>query len=305
MKWEKLGLIFSPNQNFSWMLTHAANPFVEKIGDALFKVFFTCRDKNNRSHIGYVIIDFDDHFKLLEISSKPVLEPGKIGLFDDSGVAMGCLINFGGRKLLYYLGWNLKITVPWLNAIGLAIYDEDAKAFTKVSRAPIMDRSNEDPFSISYPSIMEEDGKLKMWYGSNLSWGADKENMDHVIKYAESFDGLNWKRSNKVVLDLEHENEYAISNPFIVKNNDKYHLWYSYRGNGDVSTYRIGVAISDDCANWKRIDHLAGINVSKLGWDSEMIEYPYLFTYNGSTYMLYNGNGYGSTGFGLAVLVEK
>ena len=33
-----------------------------------------------------------------------------------------------------------------------------------------------------------------------------------------------------------------------------------------------------------------------------MIEYPFVFDHDGSRYMLYNGNGYGKTGFGLAVL---
>ena len=47
-----------------------------------------------------------------------------------------------------------------------------------------------------------------------------------------------------------------------------------------------------------------GIDVSKNGWDSEMICYPYVFDHKGKRYMLYNGNGYGKTGFGLAVLEQ-
>jgi len=30
--------------------------------------------------------------------------------------------------------------------------------------------------------------------------------------------------------------------------------------------------------------------------------YPYVFDHAGSRYMLYNGNGYGRTGFGIAIL---
>ena len=33
-----------------------------------------------------------------------------------------------------------------------------------------------------------------------------------------------------------------------------------------------------------------------------MIEYPHVFDHNGKRHMLYNGNNYGKTGFGLAVL---
>jgi hypothetical protein len=32
------------------------------------------------------------------------------------------------------------------------------------------------------------------------------------------------------------------------------------------------------------------------------VEYPWVFRHEGATYMLYNGNGYGRTGFGIAVL---
>jgi hypothetical protein len=47
---------------------------------------------------------------------------------------------------------------------------------------------------------------------------------------------------------------------------------------------------------------MAGIDVSNTGWDSEMICYPCVFEHKGTKYMLYNGNGYGRTGFGLAVM---
>ena len=70
----------------------------------------------------------------------------------------------------------------------------------------------------------------------------------------------------------------------------------------DISTYRIGFASSRDGFKWDRNDALAGIDVSSEGWDSEMICYPYIFEHRGRFYMLYNGNGYGKTGFGLAVL---
>ncbi len=36
-----------------------------------------------------------------------------------------------------------------------------------------------------------------------------------------------------------------------------------------------------------------------------MICYPFIFDHKGKRYMLYNGNDYGKTGFGLAVLENK
>jgi len=77
-------------------------------------------------------------------------------------------------------------------------------------------------------------------------------------------------------------------------------MWYCYRGGTDM--YRAGCAESKDGIDWERKDAEAGIDVSESGWDSEMICYPCVFEHKGQRYMLYNGNDYGRTGFGLAIL---
>ncbi len=300
MKWKKLGHLFCPGNNYDWMKTHATYPVAEYLENGIYRVYFSCRDASNRSYIGYADIDMENGFRVTNISETPVLSPGEPGIFDDSGVGVSYIMNVAGKKYLYYLGWNLKVTVPWLNTIGLAIWNDDTRQFEKYSRAPVMDRSDEDPFTIAYPSILFENGIYRMWYGSNLKWGHSITEMQHVIKYAESEDAIHWKRSNHVHIGLLHPNEYAISKPFVIKTAGLYQMWYSYRGNGDIATYRIGYADSPDGVNWTRRDEEAGITVAENGWDSEMICYPFIFDYKSERYMLYNGNAYGKTGFGIA-----
>jgi len=111
-------------------------------------------------------------------------------------------------------------------------------------------------------------------------------------------DGINWQREGLVAIDFANAQEYAISRPSVIHDSDRWRMWYSYRG----QLYRIGYAESDDGKRWERLDNQAGIDTSLTGWDSEMIEYPFVFDHNDQRYMLYNGNGYGKTGFGLAVL---
>jgi hypothetical protein len=302
MKWKKLGLIFCPDKNYDWMYSHAANPFAEVMGEQYLRIYFTSRNIHHQSHIAYLDMNPDDNFKILKISNKAVLVPGEAGLFDDSGTAMGTLLHVDEKKYLFYLGWNLKVNVPWLNSIGLAIFNEEKQIFEKYSKAPLLDRSNEDPFSISYPGILFDQGIYKMWYGSNLSWGKNEESMKHVIKYAESYDAIHWNRSNQIAVKLMHKNEFALSKPMLIKDNDIFKMWYSYRGRDQIRTYRIGYAESPDGKEWTRKDDEAGIDVSPAGWDSEMICYPFVFDWKGKRFMLYNGNAYGKTGFGLAVL---
>lgn len=308
MRWIKLKHLFAPEGQYPWMHSHAANPVVEVLPDGTWLVYFTSRDTANRSHISALIIDPQQNFRIQSICPRPLLQPGQAGLFDDSGTAMGYLIHINNRRYLYYLGWNLKVTVPWLNTIGLALEsgmkEDGFPVFEKFSLAPLMDRSAEDPFSISYPSILWDEHIFRMWYGSNLSWGKDQHEMQHVIKYAESNDGIHWNRLNIISVPLEHPNEYALSKPIVLKENGVYKMWYSYRGCNHISTYRIGYAESTDGVYFRRKDAEAGIDVSPEGWDSEMICYPYIFKSGSDTFMLYNGNGYGKTGFGLAQLIN-
>ena len=51
-----------------------------------------------------------------------------------------------------------------------------------------------------------------------------------------------------------------------------------------------------------RQDDRVGIEKSAEGWDSEMLEYGWMQEHAGETYLLYNGNGFGRSGFGIARL---
>jgi predicted GH43/DUF377 family glycosyl hydrolase len=298
VNWKKLGNIFCPNQNSAWMVSHASNPVAEPRQGSLFRIYFSCRDAQNRSHIGWIELDLHSPDRVINQSEEPVLSPGPVGTFDDSGVSLGCILKARDSTFLYYVGWNLGVTVPWRNSIGLAIANPKSRKYEKYCPAPIVDRSCVDPFSLSYPCVIEENGIYRMWYGSNLSWGAKPEHMAHVLKYAESQDGIHWDRTGEIAINLKEPAEYGISRPFVLRENGVYRMWYSYRG----SAYRIGYAESSDGRKWHRKDHLAGIDVSTTGWDSEMIEYPFVFDYKDQRYLLYCGNGFGKSGFGLAIL---
>jgi hypothetical protein len=86
-------------------------------------------------------------------------------------------------------------------------------------------------------------------------------------------------------------------------------LWYCYRGSLNYRTdkaqsYRLGYAESSDGIDWTRKDEEVGIARSDEGWDSVMMCYPYLYQHRGRKYLFYNGNGFGESGFGYAILEE-
>lgn len=298
MRWRKLGLIFCPHGGHEWMRSHAANPIAEQVDGDLFRIYFSTRDGGNRSSVAWLEVDMSTPGRVLRVGDNPVIGPGRTGTFDDSGTSVAWLVRVGPRRYLYYLGWNLGVTVPWRNSIGLAISQSPELGFEKLHEAPIMDRSAVDPFSISYPCVLREGERWRMWYGSNLAWGARQTDMSHLIKYAESDDGIEWRRDGRIAVPFQSTEEYAMSKPSVLKEGKRYRMWYSFRG----ARYRIGYAESADGTSWERLDHLAGIDASDVGWDSESVEYPHVFEHRGSKYMLYNGNGYGQTGIGMAVL---
>ena len=301
MEWVKLGQIFEPAGNYSWMVSHAAVPFAEEVAEDIFRVYFCTRDAKNRGHVAYFEIDIKKPKEILYLHPHPLIEPGPLGSFEDSGVISSWLVNFNRKKYLYYCGISLGVTVPFYFFASLAISEDEGQTFHKVSPAPLLGRNNVDPYLTGQVCVLNEGNIWRMWYVSGVRWEIDGEQPKHYyhIKYAESTDGIEWNRTGLVCIDFK-EPEYAFGRPCVLYEGGIYKMWYSYRG----QSYRIGYAESENGLQWERKDEKAGIDVSKSGWDSDMIEYAHVFNHKGTKYMLYNGNGYGKTGIGLAVLVE-
>jgi predicted GH43/DUF377 family glycosyl hydrolase len=299
MRWRKLGRVFCPQNETDWMVSHAATCVAWPTGGSRIRIYFTTRDAQNRGHVAWIEIDPRKPAEVLARATEPVLRPGVTGAFDDSGVSLACIVPDGDALLLYYAGWNLGVTVAFRNSIGLAV-SNDGLHFERVSPAPVLDRNRVDPFSLSYPFVMRGGDAWRMWYGSNLRGGASEREMDHVIKHASGTDPSAWSPSGTICIGIEREGEYAFSRPMVVRDGALWRMWYSYRG----EQYRIGYAESNDGLQWQRHDDRVGLHPSGSGWDAQSIEYPWVFDHDGQRYMLYNGDGYGRTGFGMAVLEQ-
>ncbi len=303
--WRKLGLIFNPSGEYDWMKTHAMMPVMDRIDDDHARIYFSARDERNRSQGAFIEVNLNDPFKVLSISKDPVLKLGQLGAFDDSGIMPTSIVTDDNKKYLYYNGWTLGKNVPFFSFNGVAISTDEGASFRKFSRGPAVLFSNDvDPYSTFAPFVMKDDLNWKMWYVSLIKWVEDNGSLKHFynIRYAESEDGIYWNRDGHVCIDFANEFEYAIARPFVLKENGIFKMWYSFRESAAVKSYRIGYAESHDGKLWKRMDDEIRLDVSPEGWDSEMIEYSFLFDHKGIRYMLYNGNSFGKNGVGLAVL---
>lgn len=299
-KWEKLGRIALANPDVWWMKTWTGPSFlVDRNNGPVFDMYLTGRDDQNRSRIGRAKLNLETAEPIFDIEKEPLLSIGELGCFDENGVSYPVITQNNGREFMYYVGWMPSVLTPFLNFPGLAAEAEAGSGFKRVSRAPILERTNEEPFSNGSMYVMQDNGIWKMWYTSFLKWGEGSEHLHYyVIRYAESNDGIHWNRSGHICINIEDESEYAICKPSVMKMDGLYHMWYTYRG----AQYRIGYAISEDGINWTRRDDLVGIDVSAEGWDSLAMSYAHVVPYGNSLYMIYCGNQYGKEGIGLAKL---
>lgn len=299
MRWKKLGLVHRPECKHPKLSSHAANPLAIHLSDDVYRVFFSGRDSENRSSVGFVDLDILSA-KVIRTLDKPVFEHGPANSFYSHGVSVGDWYETDSQRYILFMGWQRPQGNHWRGDIGRLRLKDDL-SIELDSAKPFLGSDNTDPISLSYPCVLRERGHYRMWYGSTVTWDAGNHEMLHVINYATSTNGCEWKRHGLAV-PYELGVAQAFSRPTVVADSSGYHMWFSYRSGKPGHQYRIGYAHSDSGDTWDLRLADTGIDVSESGWDSEMIEYPFVFDHKGLRYMLYNGNGYGRTGFGAAVL---
>ena len=297
-EWQKLGLLYcpSPQDRHPKLLTHAANPVPLLLAGDVYRIFYSGRDKDNRSSVGAVDIDIVKQ-QVIQEHTQPFFEHGPAGSFYADGVSIGNFYTVGQTTYLLFMGWQNPPGQHWYGNIGRLILQADGRLSLE-SDTPFLPLDEVDPISLSYPWVTYRQDQYHMWYGSTVTWDAGNQEMLHVIHYAHSKDGQQWTRHGASVpygVGLAQ----AFSRPTVFEDKDGLTMWFSYR-DGRGQPYRIGMAKSSDYQSWTL--HLAevGLDVSANGWDANMIEYPFVLAHKGSKYMFYNGDGYGRSGFGLA-----
>lgn len=287
--WNKTGMIYKVNNDHPCLLTHASNPLAMHMNDDTYRIFYSGRDKENKSSVSYVDYDIV-RGKIIYDHKQPIIQP-KDDTFYSHGITIGNHWKHRGDHYIGFMGWQQKPNHHWRGDIGK--FNLRTKEVSL-----LLGRSDEDKISLSYPHIeyAEEGAEYEMWYGSTIDWTSVNGEMIHVIKHAVSKDCENWTLKG-LAIPYEIGKAQAFSKPTIYRNEEGYRMWYSYR-DGAGTPYRIGYASSRDGDRWEVKQ--SNLNISANSWDDNMVCYPYVFKHKECTYMLYNGNSYGLNGFGLA-----
>lgn len=285
--WKKLGIIYNVNNANNKLLTHASNPLAIHLKDDIYRIFYSGRDSQNVSSVSYVDYDIVK-MKIISDFKEPIIT-AKEGTFYSHGVTIGNSWKEGSDRYIGFMGWQQREGEHWRGDIGK--FNLKTKEISLV-----LGKNQEDKISLSYPHVEHINGKYYMWYGSTINWTSSNGEMVHVIKLASSYDMKEWE-FHGINIPYKVGKAQAFSKPTVRIKNSVYQVWYSYRS-GDGTPYRIGYAYSGDKINWKY--QQSNLNVSDIGWDSNMVCYPHVFEHKNCLYMLYNGNSYGIKGFGMA-----
>src|SRR5688572_16663385 len=167
MKWEKKGLIFGPTGDSDWA-KHSAlqpTPYLNSATRSI-RIFSGFRDSDGVSRVGFVDVCAETPEKVLRVSDKPALDVGIPGTFDENGVVPCAVIEREGRLFLFYAGYQLGRKVKFHVFGGLATSDNGGETFTRYSRVPVCDRTDQELYFRVIHTMMFDEGRWKAWYGA-------------------------------------------------------------------------------------------------------------------------------------------
>jgi hypothetical protein len=299
--WRPGGRIYGAELGVEWMAggAYAFAPVVEPSG--IVHIYAGGRDARGRSRLGVVTLEWDERPRVVDVGATPVLDLGEPGSFDMDGVSYPWIVRADGEVRLYYAGWNkLGADVPWVAQLGLAISRDGGATFARVSRAPILSRTDREPIGVG-SSCVERDGDgWTMYYTRILSWDVAERPAKpyYNVGQARSADGVAWERLDVNVIGHE-PGEYALGAPSLHEWEGRKELYFTARGN----RYRIFVAQRGADGAFRRL--AAPLAIPPSDWDDDMQCYPHAVTIGGRRYLLYCGNGYGRAGVGYAEWVAR
>ncbi len=305
MTWTNLGLVAHP-QTGPQVASHAQLPTPLVLDDCI-RVYYMGRDHENRGRVWIADLDKNDPTRVLKYHPRPALDLGALGAFDDRGIAPSCAIRNGDEIWLYYTGISPRVTVSLSYAIGLAISRDGGITFERYSIGPIIDRTPLEGYLFASPNVLQDGPLWRMYYLCGTGWidVGGRPEMLYDVRYAESRDGITWKRDGAVCVAQAHPEE-AIARPWTFRTNSGYVMLYCYRGSRDFrdgeDAYKIGMALSNDGRNWQRCDDKITVahNAANPKWDDHMQAYPTTVRVGDKAYMVFNGNSFGKDGFGVA-----
>lgn len=299
--WHKLGLsVAAPGVGL--MVSHASLPTPLRLPDRI-RVYFSACDADLRGRIFYADLESTFPFRVIHISRTPVLDIGPAGAFDADGVNPSQIVERDGKLFLYYIGWQrISNDIPYTLLGGLAVSTNGGLSFTRVRNTSMLAPTKDEPYFRTAPFVWQEDGQWQMLYiggGEFFSSPGGKRLPRYALRHTQSPDGWNWTGTSRTLLEPNPAlGQIGFGRPVMTaKGGSITELMLSIR---TVHGYTL---CSGPFSIQKTIDPTGLRDVLPLspeGWDSEMTCFGVTLEIDGRELLLYNGNQFGRSGFGLA-----
>jgi len=250
-------------------------------------VFVTARDERSRGNVLMCTMDGDESPLHIVRDWKVVMQPGLPGAFDESGVvASDARLTSEGIEMLFH-GYRLRNGGGWWNAIGRALLSPTGEMRSRTS-APVIGLSDECPISVAYGSWDPADQDA-IWFNSAQGFDLETSLPERYIVC----------RSLRGEIDAKvtsvPDGTFALSRPVVTRRNGQLRLLCSVRGD----EYLI---VDSPLANaFEPGVQFEAFMPAGTGGEVNATAYPYVVRGIDHEVILYNGDRYGATGFGVAV----
>lgn len=243
--WTYMGIALEPGPENAFDCVGPVMPYVVRVDDKILHMYYVGwgPDKpDNRLPNNMGLAISSDNGKTWErYSEKPILPLGMEGSFDEDLIGSMCVFydNTSNTWRMWYSGGRYtqldNEKEVDIIAIGYAT-SKDGINWTKYVDNPVMKPYWDKvyPFEnlITKPTVLNENGIYKMWYG-HLTVASRA----YILGYAESYDGINWIRMDDRIGIHKSKSGWdseMIEYASIVKHKDEYRMWYCGNGFGDT-----------------------------------------------------------------------
>lgn len=201
-----------------------------------------------------------------KIENNPILDIRK-DEWDNSYIAAnGSAVCFKGKVYYFYHGTNAENGKA---EIGLAI-SENGEFFDFRTDEPVLKvgmGASWDASGVADPYVIVFDDKLYMYYLGMDEFGVQK------LGVAVSSDGMVWnKYERNPIMDVGVSgsfDEKGLGEPSVIYNAP--YFWMLYTGRNAIEQRNIGIGVSLDGINWKKLNYEGIIDLQDNSWNSQVM----------------------------------